>query len=90
MVTTRVTTMEIGVKQAKINLSKLIYRVHNGEQILITNNGEVIAELKAVRRPKDPTRGFGIWKDRFPVPVEPATPDEEAQVLALFDWSKKA
>ncbi len=82
--------MEIGVKQAKIDLSKLIHRAQNGEQILITNNGEVVAELKAVRKPKDLTRGFGIWKDRFPVPVEPATPEEEVQVLALFDWNKKA
>lgn len=81
--------MEICVKQAKIDLSKLIHRAQNGEQILITNNGQVVAELRAARKPKDPSRGFGKWKDRFPVPIEPATPEEEAGVLALFDWNKE-
>ncbi len=57
--------MEIGVKQAKLDLSKLIHRAHNGEQVLITNHGEVVAELKAVRKSKYPNRGYGMWKDRF-------------------------
>ena len=83
--------MEIGIKQAKIDLSKLIHRVHNGEQVFITNNGEVVAELKAVRKSKYPDRGYGMWKDRFKDLPDDwwGTPEADAQVLSLFDWNKE-
>jgi antitoxin (DNA-binding transcriptional repressor) of toxin-antitoxin stability system len=44
--------MRAGVKQVKNRLSYYLRRVQEGELVEVTHRGEVIAELKAPRRPK--------------------------------------
>jgi antitoxin (DNA-binding transcriptional repressor) of toxin-antitoxin stability system len=38
--------LEVGIRQAKNNLSKLIDAVRNGEEVILTNRGERVAKLK--------------------------------------------
>lgn len=78
--------MEIGVRQAKIDLSKLIQRARNGEQVLITNNGKPVAELKPVRRPRDPQKGYGRLKEKLKgLPEDWDSPANDTSVLSLFE-----
>lgn len=59
---------EVGVHEAKTNLSELLRRVAAGEDIVITRGGEPIARLVPVQRRKPRTLG----RDRglFQVPAD--------------------
>lgn len=37
--------MQVGMHEAKTNLSKLVAFAQNGEEVLITNRGEVVARI---------------------------------------------
>lgn len=37
--------MQVGMHEAKTNLSKLVAFAQNGEEVLITNRGEVVAKI---------------------------------------------
>jgi prevent-host-death family protein len=43
-------SMTIGLAEAKAKLSEIIDRVESGETILISRNGEAVAELRPVKR----------------------------------------
>ena len=78
--------MEIGVKQAKIDLSKLIERVRRGESVTITNHGEPVAALIAVRTsPKRRDKGYGRLRERLrDLPPDWDSPAEKARTNALL------
>ncbi len=44
----------VGIKQLKAKLSAYVRRVRRGETILVTDRGEAVAELRAVRRRQSP------------------------------------
>jgi len=55
---------EVGVHEAKTNLSKLLARVEAGEDIVITRGGEPVAKLVPIQRRSRPNLGFmagQIW-----------------------------
>jgi prevent-host-death family protein len=65
----------IGIHEAKTNLSGLLRRVAGGEEIVITNGGEPVARLVAV----DPVgqRRIGSFRGKFTVPADfDETPSE--------------
>ena len=41
--------MEIGIREFKDRLSEIVHRAHQGEQITITNHGQVICMLSPVK-----------------------------------------
>ena len=53
--------MEINIKQAKNDLSKLIVAAQHGEEVIITNHGKPVAEIVVKGRCK-PGRGYGCAK----------------------------
>jgi len=57
--------MEIGIKQAKTSLSKLVAQVQKGDRVFLTNHGKRVVELAPVRARADrpPNRGLGMYKD---------------------------
>lgn len=58
----------VGVHEAKTNLSMLLRRVAAGEEIVITRSGEPVAKLVPVRLP---VKGrFGTDAGRFEVPED--------------------
>lgn len=65
----------VGVHEAKTNLSSLLRRVANGEEIVITNDGRPAARLVPIA-PLGRNR-IGVFADRFTVPDDfDATPPE--------------
>ena len=67
----------VNVHQAKTQLSRLLARVENGEEVVIARNGTPVARLISVTKHGKPR--FGSWKDRITVDdsfLEPL-PEEE-------------
>lgn len=57
---------QVGVHQAKTNLSKLLLRVAAGEEVTITRGGKEVAKLVPVG--PSVTRTFGVDRGVFTVP----------------------
>lgn len=67
----------VNVHQAKTQLSRLLARVENGQEVVIARNGTPVARLISVTKHGKPR--FGSWKDRITVDdsfLEPL-PEEE-------------
>jgi prevent-host-death family protein len=75
-------TKSVGVHEAKTTLSKLLARVSNGEEIVITRRGEEVARLVPIRRPAG--RHFGIDRGRYVVPDDFDAPLPE-DLLTAFE-----
>jgi len=67
----------VNVHEAKTQLSKLLDRVHAGEEIVIAKNGEPYARLVPLERPKPREPGLlkGKLEDSF---FDPLPEDELA------------
>ena len=74
--------MEVGVHEAKTNLSKLLRRVEAGEEITIVRGGEPVALL--VPSPMRRKRQFGVDEGAFVVPDDFDAPLPE-DVLQTFE-----
>jgi prevent-host-death family protein len=72
---------EVSVHEAKTHLSRLLLRVGDGEEIVITRSGKPVARLVPIE-PK-PQRVFGQDAGLFEVPEDFDAP-LPAEVLALF------
>ena len=57
--------MEVGIKQAKSCLSKLVTLAHKGDRIFLTNHGKRVLELVPVKETANhpPTRGLGMCEE---------------------------
>jgi prevent-host-death family protein len=60
--------MEIGIKEAKNNLSSLIEQARAGERVFVTNRGERMVELVPVQASKAEDRGLGWLKGKSELP----------------------
>ena len=82
--------MEIGIRQAKAELSKLIQAVLAGEQIVITSHGKPVAELV---RPnpgrKRRARGYGSLRGVLRLPQGWDSPEAEEELLHQFDFYRE-
>jgi prevent-host-death family protein len=58
--------MEIGIREAKKNLSALVKAAQSGEEVILTRRGQRVAAIIAIPVTKDPKRGLGMWKGRLP------------------------
>lgn len=74
--------IEVGVHEAKTNLSRLLQRVAAGEEVLITRGGEPVAKLVPARARRRRTLGQDSGRvsiaDDFDAPLP-------ADVLADFE-----
>jgi prevent-host-death family protein len=55
---------EVGMHEAKTQLSKLVERVEGGEEIVITRRGEPAVRLVPERRGGGFAALAGVWRDR--------------------------
>ena len=55
----------VNVHQAKTQLSRLLARVEDGEEVVIARNGMPVARLVLYQPPGKPQ--FGSWKDRIAI-----------------------
>ncbi|MFL5872439.1 MAG: type II toxin-antitoxin system Phd/YefM family antitoxin [Solirubrobacterales bacterium] len=75
---------EIGMHQAKTQLSKLVERVEAGEEIVITRRGKPAARLVPERRGQGFAALAGSWKDRVRIAEDfDELPDDLAEPLGM-------
>jgi prevent-host-death family protein len=65
--------MEIGVRQAKAQLSDLLRQVQTGTEVVITDRGKPVARLSAIQllQESSPAMTKGILEGWVTPPVEP-------------------
>lgn len=68
----------VNVHEAKSQLSKLLARVEQGEQIVIARNGKPVARLERATRPAL-MDAFGSMKDEIRVADDFDAPDPEIE-----------
>jgi prevent-host-death family protein len=57
--------MEVGIREAKNNLSRLVGAALDGEEVFLTNRGERVAQLIPAARTGQKGRGRGFWKEKI-------------------------
>lgn len=83
--------MEVGIRQAKIDLSKLVKSVLEGEKVVITNHGKPLVELvPAAHKPKREDRGYGMFKGKFTMPNEEEWKRADREIEDLFYGRKSS
>lgn len=75
--------MKINIHAAKTQLSRLLERAAQGEEIVIAKAGKPVARLIAIRERKPPRRKFFQDRGKFKVPEDFNAPDPA--VTALFE-----
>lgn len=75
--------MNVSVYDAKTNLSRLLDRAANGEEIVITRNGRPVAKLVAATAVRTP-RKLGVLKGRIRMRKDFEAPLPDA-VLDAFE-----
>lgn len=53
--------MQYNVHEAKTQLSKLLEKVEQGEEVIIARNGKPVARVQAIEQPKPKERVFGMF-----------------------------
>ena len=76
----------INIHAAKTNLSKLIERVENGEEIIISRAGKPVARLSPAPDPTLPPRQFGQWAGK--VWYAPDYDQADAEIQKMFEDSE--
>ncbi len=74
----------INIHEAKTNLSRLLTRVENGEEIIISNRGIPVAKLIPFRASLDRRASLGQDRGRFIVPDDFNSPLPQ-DILAAFE-----
>lgn len=74
--------MEVGVHQAKTQLSRLLRRVAAGEEVIISRAGKPVARLVPMRRPRRRQIGRDEGVLEIPEDFDAPLPDE---ILGAFD-----
>ncbi len=73
----------VNIHQAKTNLSKLIERVLQGEEIVISKAGKPVAKLSGLAATSRPRR-LGCLKGKFEIPADFDKPLPKA-ILKAFE-----
>jgi prevent-host-death family protein len=77
--------METGIRQAKMELSKLIRAALAGEQVVITHRGTPLVEIVPARpKPQRKDRGYGAFKGQFTMPSEEEWKRMDAEIERQF------
>ncbi len=83
--------MDIGIKQAKQDLSKLVMEVGHGKRVFLMNRGKRVAEIVPVEESSAESsnqRGFGMYKHKIHLTADwdsqKARREATAEVLDLM------
>ena len=76
--------MMVNVHEAKTQLSQLLKRVEEGEEITIARHGKPVARLVAVEE-KKPNRRLGGLKGRLWLADDWDSPETNAEIQRMFD-----
>jgi antitoxin (DNA-binding transcriptional repressor) of toxin-antitoxin stability system len=82
--------MEIGIRQAKANLSKLVQSALAGEKVVIMKYGRPLVEIVApTLKPARPDRGYGSLRGVLRLPEGWDSPAADDEVLNQFDFHRE-
>jgi prevent-host-death family protein len=83
--------MEVGIKAAKNDFSKIIKAAMSGEEVVITSHGKPLVRLvPEPAKPKDPRRGYGRLKGKLNLYPGWDSPEADEEFLNLFDYVREA
>ena len=77
--------MEVGIREAKNNLSKLIETVRLGEKVYLTSRGERVAELVPPPSGKNWRDAIGMFKDKINLYPGWDSPEEDKRIEEMFE-----
>ena len=78
--------MEVGIKAAKADLSRLIKAAVKGESVVITDRGKPLVRLvPETPKLKDRRRVFGSLQGVLHLPPGWDSPDADKEVFSLFE-----
>jgi prevent-host-death family protein len=77
--------MEVGIRDAKNNLSKLVEAVREGEEVFLTNRGERVAQLVPARKPASKMRGRGFLKGKVNLYPGWDSAEEDKKIEDMFE-----
>lgn len=82
--------MEVGIRDARNNLSKLVEAVLDGEEVFLTNRGTRVVQL--IRAPKaiPRGRGRGSWKAKVHFYAGWDSRDEDKRIEETFEALREA
>jgi len=78
--------MEVGIRNAKNTLSKLVEAVQAGEEVFLTNRGVRVAQLVPARKPAAKNRGRGSWKGKVNLYPGWDSPEEDKKIEDMFEF----
>jgi prevent-host-death family protein len=77
--------MEVGIREAKNNLSKLVEAARDGEEVFLTKRGARVAQLVPTRKPVLPGRGRGTLKGKINFYPGWDSPEEDKKIEDMFE-----
>lgn len=77
----------VNMHYAKTHLSKLVARVEDGEQIMITRAGQPAAKLVPVPKKLGP-RKLGGWEGKMRMPSDAEWEEMDKEIEELFEESE--
>ena len=78
--------MEVGIREARSNLSKLISAVQDGEEVFLTNRGERVIQLVlAPKAGKAKDRGFGCLRGKIHLNAGWDSPEADQEIVEMFE-----
>jgi prevent-host-death family protein len=77
--------MEVGIRDAKNNLSKLIEAVLEGQEVFLTNRGSRVVQLVIAPQPSRLNKGRGAWKGKVNLYPGWESAEEDKKIEDAFE-----
>lgn len=77
--------MEVGIREAKNSLSKLVQAALEGEEVFITKRGERTVQIIAVPKQSAKRRGWGTWQGKTNLYTGWDSPEEDKKIEGMFE-----
>jgi prevent-host-death family protein len=78
---------QVNMHFAKTHLSRLVERVEEGEEVVISRAGKPVAKLVPMPRKKPGKRKLGGWEGKFRVPSDQEWAEMKREVAEEFERS---
>ena len=78
--------MDVGIREAKNSLSRLVEAAKDGEEIYFTNRGQRVAKLIPAPPPAAPNRGRGFLKGKINFYPGWDSPEEDKKIEEMFEF----
>lgn len=75
--------MQVNVHEAKTNLSRLLARVEQGEEVIVARSGRPVAVLTPYRDQRPPVR-LGLWAGRIHLAEDWDSDETNAEIARDF------